>query len=233
MENCLFQTWQWELQDMPCVLGGFSHQGFTTATQVVNYVCSHDERRPEYEIQNWRDYIRLGRPGKNGAGPEVPSRWELAMQKARLGLAVLLTSPGVPMLLAGQEFGDDSPRTIDFWPLDWSRLESPEGRRQHDFLQRLLRLRQEHPALRSDCVEFYWDDFRRNKVVRYKRWDAAAEDVVVVAANFDNIPQKVGLGFPTDGWWRNPLTGMRRHVKGHWQDFIIPAWSVLVLTAER
>jgi 1,4-alpha-glucan branching enzyme len=217
---------------MPGVLGGFREQGFTSAAQVVNYVVSHDERRPEYEIQHWRDYIQLGATRKNGNATDATARYELALLKARLGLAVLLTSPGVPMLLAGQEFGDDSPRTIDFWPLDWSRLDREQGRQQFGFVQRLLRLRREHPALRSDCVEYYWDEFRRYKVVRYKRWDPAGSDVVVVAANFDNAAQKVGLGFPDDGWWRNPLTGTRHHVQGHWREFTVPAWSALVFTAE-
>jgi hypothetical protein len=81
MENCLFQTWQWEQQDMPGVLGGFSKQSFTTATQVVNYVCSHDERRPEYEIQHWRDYIQRADARKNGSSPDAPPRWDLALQK--------------------------------------------------------------------------------------------------------------------------------------------------------
>jgi 1,4-alpha-glucan branching enzyme len=217
---------------MPLALGGFRKQGFSTATQVVNYVCSHDERRPEYEIQHWRDYIQPGVTRNNGHGSVPASRWELALQKARLGLAVLLTSPGVPMLLAGQEFGDDSPRTIDFWPLDWTKLDLPQGRRQAEFIQRLLQLRQEHPALRSDHVEYYWDDFKRYKLIRYKRWDPESEDIVVVAANFNNAAQKVGLGFPIDGWWRSPLTGTRHRVRGHWRDFIVPAWSALVLIPE-
>lgn len=232
MESCLFQTWQWECQDMPDVLGGFRRRGFTQATEVINYLCSHDERRPEYEIPHWRDYVQLGTVESSGDSPTRLGRWELALQKARLGLAVLLTSPGVPMLLAGQEFGDASPRTIDFWPLDWARLDSPQGRRQFEFLARLLRLRQEHAASRSDHVEFYPDDFTRNKVIRYKRVDPASDDVVVVAANFDNIPQTVGLGFPTDGWWRDPLTGARYHIRGNWRAFTIPAWTALLLTPE-
>ncbi len=227
LENCLFQTWEWEKQDMPAVLGGFAKQGFTRADQVVNYVVSHDERRPEYEIQFWGQHIQ---PGKRES--QFPTRWELALQKARLGLAVLLTSPGVPMVLAGQEFGEDTPRTIDFQPLDWAKLATEGGRRQHHFLRQLLQLRREHPALRSDFVEFYWDDFPRFKVVRYKRWDNA-NDVVVVAANFDNVAQKTGLGFPLDGWWRNPLSGQRVRIKGHWRDFTVPAWSALIFVPER
>jgi len=67
--------------------------------------------------------------------------------------------------------------------------------------------------------------------VRYKRWDGDS-DVVVVAANFDNIDHRIGLGFPTDGWWRNALTGVRHLVKGHWRDFTLPAWSVLILAED-
>lgn len=226
LENCLFQTWQWEQQNISHVLGGFRHQGFTSADQVVNYVVSHDERRPEHEIQFWGEHIQ---PGKRASA--FPTRWDLALQKARLGLSVLLTSPGVPMLLAGQEFGEDSPRTIDFWPLDWKKLALPQGRAQFDLVQKLLRLRREHPALGSDFVEYYWDDFCRYRVVRYKRWDGDS-DVVVVAANFDNIDHRIGLGFPTDGWWRNALTGVRHLVKGHWRDFTLPAWSVLILAED-
>jgi 1,4-alpha-glucan branching enzyme len=193
----------------------------------VNYVVSHDERRPEYEIQFWAQHVQ---PGKRES--QFSTRWELALQKARLGLAVLLTSPGVPMLLAGQEFGEDSPRTIDFRPLDWAKLETEAGRRQHRYLRQLLELRRAHPALRSDFVEFYWDDFPRYKLVRYKRWDNA-DDIVVIAANFDNVAQKAGLGFPLDGWWRNALTGQRAYIKGHWRDFVVPAWSALILVPDR
>ncbi len=82
-------------------------------------------------------------------------------------------------------------------------------------------------------MEYYWDDFKRYKVVRYKRWDPAGDDVVVVAANFDNVAEKVGLGFPTDGWWRNALTGTRHLIKGHWRDFTVPAWTALVMIPVR
>ena len=118
-------------------------QGFDCADQVVNYVVCHDERRPEHELQHYAATRAHGRlPG------QVPpaGRWELGMQKARLGLALLMTAPGVPMLYAGQEFGADNPRTIDFRPLDWSKLENPAGRAQFAFYRRLLALRRAHPG---------------------------------------------------------------------------------------
>lgn len=224
LENCLFQTWQWERQFLPGAFGGFRQQGFSRADQVINYVVSHDERRPEHEIQFWGAHIAWCDPA---ATPEA-TRWELALRKARLGLAVLMTSPGVPMLYAGQEFGEDSPRTIEFWPLDWQKLELAQGRAQFDFYRRLIRLRAGHPALRSDYVEYYWDDFPRFKVLRYKRWDGE-RDVVVVGVNFDCITQPVGLGFPHNGLWRNALDDTTVHVQGHWHDFVAPPWTALIL----
>ncbi len=224
LENCLTQMWQWELQNLQHALGGFRSEGFTRADQVVNYVVSHDERRPEHEIQFWGAHIQLADPAEAG---RYPTRWALALEKARLGLAALLTSPGVPMLLAGQEFGEDSPRTIEFWPLDWKKLDRYEGRRQLKYYQRLIRLRQEHPALRSDHVEYYWDAFPRTRVLRYKRWDDAG-DVVVVALNFDNACQKTGLGFPHDGLWREVITNRVYRITGHWRDLALPAWSAMI-----
>lgn len=225
LENCLFQTWQWERQDMARNLGGFRAQGFGRADQVINYVVSHDERRPEHELQFWGAHIQ---PVRAKDANRWPTRWHFALQKARLGLAVLFTSPGVPMLLAGQEFGEDSPRTIDFWPLDWKKLALIEGRAQFEFVQKLICLRQDHPALRSDFIEYYPDDFPRNKVIRYKRWDGEG-DVGVVAGNFDSVPHTVGLGFPHDGHWREALTGRKVQVTGNWRDFVVPAWSAVVL----
>jgi 1,4-alpha-glucan branching enzyme len=229
LENCLFQNWEWERQDVWRAFGYFRAEGFEWADQIVNYVVSHDELRPEYEIQFYKPHVQLFNPT---AAVGFANRWELAMQKARLGLVLLMTMPGVPMLFAGQEFGEDCPRTIDFWPLDWGKLETEAGQVQFDFYRRMVALRHTHPALRSDHIEFYPDDFRRFKVLRYKRWDDAG-DMVVVAVNFDCVPQPVGLGFPHDGIWREALSGEQIKVQGHWRDFVVPPWSALVLTAGK
>jgi 1,4-alpha-glucan branching enzyme len=225
LEDCLFQTWQWELRDVWQAWGGFRHQGFMSADQVVNYMVSHDERRPEHELQFYAPHVQM-----QDAGGQAPptSRWELGLQKARLGAALLFTAPGVPMVLAGQEFGVDSPRTIDFWPIDWSKLQQPAGKAQFAFYQRLLRTHREHPALRSDNIEFYVDDFPGYKVVRFKRWDADG-DVVVVALNFDAVPHPVGLGFPEDGGWYDVVSEQREEVTHHWHDFNLPAWGSVIL----
>jgi pullulanase/glycogen debranching enzyme len=98
------------------------------------------------------------------------------------------------------------------------------------FHRRLLALRRAHPALRSDNIEFYMDDFARFKVLRYKRWSENG-DVVVVALNFDGVPQPVGLGLPSNGDWEDTISGQRVRVTTNWHDFVLPAWTSLVLTS--
>lgn len=65
-----------------------------------------------------------------------------------------------------------------------SQQRARQRQAQFAFYQRLVRLRHEHAALCSDSIEFYVDDFPRDKVLRYKRWDGRG-DVVVVGVNFD------------------------------------------------
>jgi isoamylase len=130
-----------------------AHDGFTLE-DLVSYGHRHNlangehgrDGHPHNESCNW------GVEGESD-NAEVRARRE-RIQRALL--ATLAFSHGTPMFLAGDEFGQtqsgnnnpycqDSPLT---W-LDWSRLDQPHGRTLHDCLRRLLRLRREHPALRS------------------------------------------------------------------------------------
>ena len=92
---------------------------------------------------------------------------------------------------------------------------------------RLIRLRREHPALRSDLIEFYDDDFAATKLVRFKRWDGAG-DAAIVALNFDQVPIETGLGFPWNGYWREVITDRVYQIETNWQDFSLPPWEAAI-----
>ena len=62
-------------------------------------------------------------------------------------------------------------------------------------VQRLIRARHTHAALRSDWIEFLPGDFAHDKVVRFRRWDAEGRGAVV-AINFGHELRSVGLPFP-------------------------------------
>lgn len=62
LDDVLNQRWEWEKRDIFRAIGGFRENGLTTATQIVNYSCSHDEVRPEHEIVFYSQrHIEIGR----------------------------------------------------------------------------------------------------------------------------------------------------------------------------
>ncbi len=219
LDEVLNQRWEWEKKNIRHAVGGFRDLGYVRADQVINYTASHDEVRTEHEIK----YYTSG----NMARPAGMSLDQLALAKGMLGLATLFTAPGVPMLWAGQEFGEDTPRTIDFLPLTWSKLHQKDHFQHQQLTRRLIRLRRDHPALRSDWIEFYDDDFATTKLVRFKRWDGAG-DAVVVALNFGQASVETGLGFPWNGYWREMMTDRVYQIESNWQDFRLEPWGAAI-----
>lgn len=193
LDDVLNQRWQWEQRDLLRALAGFREVGFTAADQTVVYSCSHDEVRPEHEIKYYT-WPHIQRP----AGMNVAA---LALAKGLLGLVAVFVSPGVPMIYAGQEFGEDAPRTIDFQPIHWGRLLQAAHATHRQVVARLIAARRAHPALRSDHLEFYADDFVHEHLVRCKRWSANGLDYVTAALNFGHHERVTELEIPWGGRW--------------------------------
>jgi hypothetical protein len=79
-------------------------------------------------------------------------------------------------------------------------------------VQRLIRARRTHHALRSDWIEFLPGDFAHDKVVRFRRWDADGR-AAVVAINFGHEPRAAGLPFPHLGPWRDVVSNRTRTIQ--------------------
>ena len=61
-----------------------------------------------------------------GGNPAKPTYW--AVKKSMLGMGVILTAPGIPMLLQGQEFLTYASFTFPVPPpLDWSLAQTNAG----------------------------------------------------------------------------------------------------------
>lgn len=161
--------------------------GFTNALQRIAYTESHDEERV------WRE-LKL----KGFSLDEIRRRAEMA-------LALTLTAPGPAMVYSGQEFGEETPKTVGANPINWSRLSGWLNRR-HRSLQEstraLVQLRTSHPALRTGEIKVQQDDLPASVVIYERR---AGEAAVVVAANFGRSGQKVSVRLPHGGTWRNVL----------------------------
>lgn len=197
LEDVLKQGWEWERKDIWRAIGGYRAQGFTQAAQVINYTASHDEVRPVHEILYYaRRHIQK---------PNGYSWLEVALDKALVGLVALFSAPGVPMLYAGQEFGEDTPRTVDFLPIDWNKLDKRLHRQHWEIVRRLIHTRRASAALRGEHIEFFPEDFAATHLVRYRRWDDAG-NAALIALNFGDQSRVTTLPFPPNSRWREVVT---------------------------
>ena len=127
-----------------------------------------------------------------------------AKKRAVLGAALMLTTPGVPMLFQGQEFLEGG-WFDDHVPLDWQKAVTNSGVVQ--LYRDLIHLRRNSDnntrGLTGAHVNVYHVD-NEQKVIAYHRWFAGgAGDDVIVVANFSHKPLiDYEIGFPHPGLWR-------------------------------
>jgi glycogen operon protein len=127
-----------------------AHDGFTLR-DLVSYDNKHNEANGE-DNQDGSDDNRSWNCGVEGPtdDPEILS---LRARQQRNLLATLLLSQGVPMMLAGDEFGRTQQGNNNAWCQDneiswigWDH--APDEQELRAFVRRLLELRREHPVFR-------------------------------------------------------------------------------------
>jgi glycosidase len=158
--------------------------GFSDGAQAINYVTSHDVEG--FRNERLYDFLR-----NNGV--------VRAEERIKLAFACLLTAVGVPLILAGEEFADqhDLPvahpwKQVD--PVNFDRLADPWRQRVFTHVARLVRLRQEAPALSVNDTAFLHADFTAGRRVLAWCRGGPQHDPVVVVANFSDW----GTTDPTD-----------------------------------
>ncbi|MDJ0379447.1 glycogen debranching protein GlgX [Streptomyces sp. G-G2] len=132
-----------------------AHDGFTLR-DLVSYERKHNEANGEAGRDGTNDN-RSWNGGVEGDPPEGTDPRVAALRRRQLRnlLTTLLLSTGVPMLVAGDEFGRTQGGNNNAYCqdnetgwVDWSLLEDPVWRELFALTARLVRLRQEHPVLR-------------------------------------------------------------------------------------
>jgi 1,4-alpha-glucan branching enzyme len=130
-----------------------------------------------------------------------------AKKRSTLAAAIMLTSPGIPMIFQGQEMPDtrafsfNTPTNVDF-----SRAEDPNFKGIVQMYRDLIALRRnlagKSRGLTGQSVNVFHSD-NLNKTVAYHRWEnGGAGDDVIVVANFSNVAlQNLNIGFPREGLW--------------------------------
>jgi 1,4-alpha-glucan branching enzyme len=195
-----------------------AQHGFYDMVHAVNYLTSHDvEQEHEKRIMNFLFAPLLESQGyrsavddirwvadhlneKNGQRANDEQRYlhGIALEGLRSAFCLLLTAVGIPMILAGDEFGDVHDLDHRNWrlkmsdPVDWERRDAwPNNLDLWYKVAALIDLRKTHPALLRNETEFFYfhPDFDRNdgaRVLAYCRTHGrplGQSDQVVIIAN--------------------------------------------------
>lgn len=131
-----------------------------------------------------------------------------ARKRLLLASTIVLTAPGTPMLLQGQEFLQGGEFT-DWRGLDWQNTEQFSGiLLAHKHLIALRKNNYDNTrGLTGNNIAILQND-NDNKVLAYHRWlEGGAHDDVVVVFNFSNQRfTEYSLPFPHDGQWQVRFT---------------------------
>lgn len=129
-----------------------------------------------------------------------------AEARVHVAAAMTLLGPGVPLFFMGEEVGASLPyRFVDFANAreDYHALRRGGGARLFRYYADLIRLRLQHPALRSrNAAVIYVHD--ANRLLAFRRWNDG-QDLLVIAS-LNNAPYADGYVLRsaglTDGRWR-------------------------------
>jgi 1,4-alpha-glucan branching enzyme len=158
-------------------------QGYMGATNVVNYLTNHDHNHVMADLAD-RDIFD-----------------EAAFRRKKLGVALLMTAVGIPMLWMGEEFGEYKYKTIDPNKIDWTLLSHELNQQLFQYYKGLIALRKNNHALYTNNIEFFHEN-PDSKVLAYTRWNEEGSRVVVVANFSDQFLAGYQVtDFPMDGTW--------------------------------
>jgi len=192
--------------------------GYTDLAQAVIYVTSHD-------VEGYRNERLYNLLVSNGIAQ--------TQQPIQLAFVCLLTSVGIPMILAGEEFAaqhdffdangnvdQNGGKQVD--PVDFSLLSDPNNpwRPQlKNYVATLIQLRTSSTALSVNDNNVFFTDFNGKQVMAWIRGNVnagAGADLIVVLANFSDY----GTPNPTDptsqyivnNWPATPPGGIWREI---------------------
>jgi 1,4-alpha-glucan branching enzyme len=178
-------------RDLGAVARAIEHRFDSDAFTRVIYTESHDE------VANGRERV------PEEIWPGNVNSW-FSKKRSTLGGALVLTSPGIPMIFEGQELLEDR-WFQDKVPIDWSRTEGENG--ILSMYQDLIALRRNRSGVtRGLCgqnIHIYHLNNEAKLIVFHRSDKQGPKDSVVVVANMANQNRDgYVIGFPRAGLWK-------------------------------
>jgi 1,4-alpha-glucan branching enzyme len=178
-------------RDLEAVIKAIEYRYDSDAFKRVIFTESHDE------VAN----------GKSRVPEEIwPGKVDSWFSKKRstLASALVLTSPGIPMIFEGQELLEDRWFQDDV-PIDWSRADDEHGIlvMYRDLIALRRNLSDVTRGLCGQNIQIFHSDDEA-KLIAFHRWDESGpNDSVIVVVNMtnNNIDGYV-IGFPRSGLWK-------------------------------
>lgn len=170
--------------------------GFQSPYNTIQYINNHDQERVMYLLG-----VAAGLSG------------EAAFRRNKLGASLLLTAPGIPMLWAGEEFGQPTPKSEERQPLVWGLLGFADNQNLHAHYRNLVNIRKANPALTGENYSVLLDQPAQGLAV-YKRWNDAGNEIIVAASLKNDGGGDLALEGITDGTWRESVYGYDVTVRG-------------------
>jgi 1,4-alpha-glucan branching enzyme len=180
-----------EDRNIPEVVDVITSRFNTDSFQRIIYTESHDE------VSNGQ-----ARVAEEIADGDV-NNW-YSKKRAALGVALVMTSPGIPMIFQGQPLLEDK-WFSDSDPIDWSRLEKFSG--FANLHRELIHLRRNWfgvtEGLQGQDVQIIRADNEKKVIVMHRYKNGGPKDSVVVVLNFSSQTfDDYKVGFPREGSWK-------------------------------
>ena len=189
-----------------------AHDGFTM-NDLVSYNQKHNEANLE-DNRDGEDHNRSWNCGVEGPS-DIEDVNELRQTQIRNMFTTLLVSQGIPMISGGDEVGRTQQGNNNAYCQDneisWTNWDLDETKRDlHDFVQKLIHLRLNHPVLHrrrfftgrepdddlSVIPQVEWFD-HTGEIMDLEDWQNAHASSVMVFLN--------GADIPESDWFGNPM----------------------------
>jgi len=224
--NCTDQDpFEWTVRRfVNCTLDNY--HPFTDGSQSINYLTSHDTE---------------GGSGKERLFKFFTDNGVYDMERrGKFAFALFLTSVGIPMIFAGEEFLDqmdrsDADKQSD--PVNYERKADDWRTRIFNYVANMVQFRKTCPALGDNDTDFFHvDESRGGKIMAWRRGGQGKIPVVVVANFTDNDTE--GTEYVVPNWpdkgvggWREvtqnrdvPPEWVGREPLMHWEAKVYTYW---------